>query len=79
MSSNKNSKLLDIEVSLIKETELAFLLKSIETKKTSWVPKSLTELTEETAGKVIYDNNLNVITKYTCTIPTWLAQRAGFL
>lgn len=75
----KGSEVLDIEVRLIRETEKAYLLTSVRTKKTSWFPKSMVELEEETSGEVKYDENLNVITKYICTMPIWLAEKNEFI
>lgn len=75
----KGQELQDVEVRLIRETEKAYLLTSVETKKTSWFPKSMVEIEEETTGTVKYDENLNVITKYLATMPTWLAEKNEFI
>lgn len=75
----KGSKIIDVEVTMLRETEKAFLLTSIETKETKWFPKSMIEIEEETTGEVKYDKNLNVIVKYLATMPTWLAEKNGFI
>lgn len=75
----KGSELQDVEVRLIRETEKAYLLTSVETKKTSWFPKSMVDIEEETTEAVKYDENLNVITKHLATMPTWLAETKEFI
>jgi hypothetical protein len=75
----KGDEILDIEVRLVRETEKAYLLICVETKETKWFPKSMISLEEETVGTVRYDDNLNVITKYTATMPTWLAKKNDFI
>lgn len=75
----KGTEVIDIEVTMLRETEKAYLLTSIGTKETKWFPKSMIEIEQETAGEVKYDKNLNVIVKYLATMPTWLAEKNGFI
>lgn len=75
----KGSEVIDVTVIIIRETEKAFLLTSTETKKTNWVPKSMIEIEEETAGEIKYDKNLNAIIKHIATMPTWLAEKNEFI
>lgn len=62
----KGKEIVDIEVSLIHERELAWLVLSTSTGKQNWVPKSLCEL-ERVAGL------------YTLTLPTWMAEEKGLV
>lgn len=77
--TKKGTEVIDVEVTMLRETEKAYLLTSVETKKTNWFPKSMIDIEQETAGEVKYDKNLNVIVKYLATMPTWLAEKNGFI
>lgn len=73
MSSSSTKKLVDIECKLIRETEAAYLITSLDPVKTGWVPKSQVELGEDT-GRDKED-----IVTWICTMPTWLAQDKEFI
>lgn len=59
-------ELLDFEVSLINETDSAWLIRPVANKKV-WVPKSLCEMAEGRRNK------------WTLTIPAWLAEEKGLI
>jgi len=63
----KGSEVVDVEVSILAETEKAWKVQSWSTDKLAWVPKSLAEYEANDSPGMSYEAAI-------LTIPTWLAQ-----